>query len=68
MPTARKRPTLVTALSRSTGVSEAEVHKVLHGLGLGKVIREALKLNRGQEIRAASLRLHLKVGKTLIVA
>jgi hypothetical protein len=58
---------LAAEISRSTGVDEGDVAKVLDQLGLSRGLAAAVRLNEGQELQASNARIAFHVGRTLLI-
>ena len=57
----------VKEMAKSTGVAEADVHKVLDQLGLKRIIQEAVSSNKGVEPSLDSAKLAFKIGRSTII-
>jgi hypothetical protein len=62
-----KSSTLISELSKKSGVAEQDVRRVLDQLGLKRIMSEAMKSNGGVEPRAAAAKIGFKIGKSTIV-
>jgi hypothetical protein len=61
------RPAIVAELAKSTGVSEADVAKILEELGLSRIHHEAILANGGKEPTAAEAKIGFKIGRATVV-
>ena len=64
---AKSSPKVVADMAKATGVSEADVKKVLDKLGLSRVHRDAVASNKGIDPRLGSAKIAFKIGKSTIV-
>ena len=58
---------LVKEMSKSTGVAEGDVQKILEQLGLGRIYAEAVASNKGAEPALGTAKLAFKIGRSTII-
>jgi hypothetical protein len=60
-------PPLVSELSKSTGVAEPDVKRILDELGLSRIHSSAVQTNGGKEPTADQAKLGFKFGRATII-
>jgi hypothetical protein len=58
---------LVADMAKATGVSEADVAKVLDTLGLSRILTDVVNANNGKEPPLSAAKIGFKIGRATVV-
>jgi hypothetical protein len=62
-----KSPRLVAEMSKATGVSQADVTKVLKQLGLGRIYKQVVVQNGGKQPSLKAAKVAFRVGRSMVI-